>query len=512
MVLPPPRGKSPAKTNLNSPARRNPSLAPVSSPVRGTIVEPRSASVAPSVVRKLNFSTGNLDQSPIAPSPHKNGLSSTKIGTGKLGKAPVIAPLKRPFQNVPNDEDENEDDTPDQVEIEEAADGSNFEESYQLNGLDDDIPDEEDGVEALEAPIQEEESELAPISVKPVKSVRGRPKQIVHEAPADEGDETVPGSVPVAKKARGRPKRANAAIEEEHDSDKRQTKRPRRSDASEVVQHAKSKPQRVAPVATKPKPKAGSKKSRLSIVAESDSPQVQRGPPMPRRKDLVIVRRETPMEGGQAFKQTRSGRASMRPLAYWLGEKAEYSDDDDVENDKPRFLSRSIKEVIRVEEVPVSKPKKWKNKSSKKQTIVESEDEDLAEPWEAEPGRLYGHVVSWDPEDPAGSHGDEREDEIALSSAAINTRDVADASFKFAKTLTLPFFGSGVVDLPPGAIKRQKNARKMQMAFFVFTGRVKAIVNGNEFRISKGGMFQVPRGQSSIMLCISLLTKYRKFI
>lgn len=75
-------------------------------------------------------------------------------------------------------------------------------------------------------------------------------------------------------------------------------------------------------------------------------------------------------------------------------------------------------------------------------------------------------------------------------------RDISGAEFRFAKTLTLPFFGSGMVDLPPGGFKRSKNARKMQMVFFMFYGRVTVEVGTptKRFSIGKGGMWQVPRG------------------
>ena len=78
-------------------------------------------------------------------------------------------------------------------------------------------------------------------------------------------------------------------------------------------------------------------------------------------------------------------------------------------------------------------------------------------------------------------------------------RDIAGADFKFAKTLTLDFFGAGMVDLPPGGIKRIKNSRKMQMVFFVFYGRVTVNVGTppTRFSIGKGGQFQVPRGKLS---------------
>ena len=79
--------------------------------------------------------------------------------------------------------------------------------------------------------------------------------------------------------------------------------------------------------------------------------------------------------------------------------------------------------------------------------------------------------------------------------------------------MTLPFFGSGIVELPPEGFKRAKNSRKMQMVFFVHEGKVLVTVgppaveqNGrgvsggeaetNEFVISKGGVWVVPRGMS----------------
>lgn len=88
------------------------------------------------------------------------------------------------------------------------------------------------------------------------------------------------------------------------------------------------------------------------------------------------------------------------------------------------------------------------------------------------------------------------------------TRDVAGSAFQYAKIMTLPFFGSGIVELPPDGFKRAKNSRKMQMVFFVHQGKVlvtvgpPALENGgagndaetNEFAISKGGVWVVPRG------------------
>ena len=85
-------------------------------------------------------------------------------------------------------------------------------------------------------------------------------------------------------------------------------------------------------------------------------------------------------------------------------------------------------------------------------------------------------------------------------------RDISGADFKFAKTLTLDFFGSGMVDLPPGGAKRVKNSRKMQMVFFVFYGRVEVSMGAplKSFSIGKGGQWQVPRGKLPQLFFLSL--------
>ena len=66
------------------------------------------------------------------------------------------------------------------------------------------------------------------------------------------------------------------------------------------------------------------------------------------------------------------------------------------------------------------------------------------------------------------------------------------------KTLSLPFFGAGLVDLPPGAVKHLKDPGVMQLVFFVASGRVTVSVNGTMFGIGKGGIFEVPRGKGSL--------------
>lgn len=494
MRLPPPRSKSPIKTYLDSPARRNPSLGPVSSPVRGSIVAPTTASVSASVRRKLDFSNVSIEEVTMS-SPQKRASSAMPGGRpAKLTNGSRLAPVRQAYSE--NGVDDDQDDTG----------MENGEDSYQmLDGGD----DEEVG--QVEEPEEEEEPEPEP-EPEPPKKKMGRPKKqdlpVVHEEeerPRKRTRQSLEGPQPVKAKD-GRPKQSappeQQLEEQQQQEEERPAKKTRRSlDTSEASKTKDGKPKKAsaaAPAAANPsKAKPTGRKPKLPTISEADSPQVQRGPPMPRtNRGLVILRRETPMEGN-GFKQTRSGRNSIKPLAYWKNERVEYSEDEN-EDQYGKFLMPRIKEVVRADEVEEPRRHKSKSKSSKSKKHrpeLESEDEeDEVEPWETEPGRIYGEIRNWDPEDQLGSMAEEREEELALSAAAIITREIPGASFKFAKTLTHPFFGSGMVDLPAGAVKKPKNSRKMQMVFFVFSGRVQVNVNDNEFRIGKGGMWQVPRG------------------
>jgi hypothetical protein len=91
--------------------------------------------------------------------------------------------------------------------------------------------------------------------------------------------------------------------------------------------------------------------------------------------------------------------------------------------------------------------------------------------------------------------------DVAYGQDSIPFRDVAGAEFRFGKVVTLPFFGSGVVEIPPGGYKHEKNARAMHLCFFVHKGKVDVSVAGTRFSIAPGGTFQVPRGR---LFCSSL--------
>lgn len=447
MRMPPPRSKSPVKTFLQSPARRHPSLGPVSSPTRGSVVSPSRVRTQPQVARRLDFSTEELDANApqrlahVSPkrTSQRNLVSSSPAKRPSSGSAPRLKPA---FQS--------------QEESEEAQGSRLFDLSSPREVEDDYQPI--NGDQEVGSP-EPERAATPPEPIHQIRRKRGRPPK-----------ENKPG-----------PSR-NADVEE--DQDERPPKKQRGRPPKQANQKAQPKP----------KPTQATKLQKPQVT-DSSPAQIQRGPPRPRQQGLFILRRETPELGN--FATTRSGRASIKPVAYWKNETIRYGEDDTADADAS-FLLPTIKEVIRHDDVEVEKSKKSKKRGPKAHKREDDEEEDVSEPWESEPGRIYGDIRAWNPDDPTGSESADIEEEIAFSNAAIITREISGSTVKFAKLLTMPFFGCGMVDLPPGAVKKPKNSRKMQMVFFVHKGRVTVTVGDNEpFRIGKGGVWQVPRGETS---------------
>jgi len=480
MRMPPPKSKSPRKTFLNSPARRNPSMGPGSSSSRGAAVAGRASQMTASVRRKLDFGNESSDGTGYSAnmnrSPQKKADGLVNESSVKLLSAPQIP--RYSSDNYDNDEDG---DTA-QVPVLDDAEMSDGGDSMQMiEGGEDDAVVEEQPEEEPEEEPQEDEPEEQEVQVAPAKK-RGRKRKEIHLSQVDEEE-------PPTKRTKHS---LNDSSPDDESALQPATKRGRPTKTKSTTQAAK--------------PKAAVKKQKLTPISEAESPEVRRGPPLPRNnRGLIILRRETPSDA-IGFQTTRSGRNSIKPVAYWKNERVEFFGDEAEDGANGKIILPRIKEVVRADEPEVyrraksySKPSKGKKRPPPQ---PESEDEDEVEPWEIEPGRIVADVREWDPENESGEL-EEREEEIALSSAAIITRDVGTgATFKFAKTLTLPFFGSGMVDLPPGGIKKPKNSRKMQMVFFVFYGRVEVSVNDSVFRIGKGGMWQVPRSKSLSFLNI----------
>jgi centromere protein C len=407
-----------------------------------------------------------------------------------------------------------------------------------LDGGDDHAEDDEEASveddDATEPADVEEEEPPAP----PAAKRKGRPKKAapVEEA-EDAPEETVEEQVeeepimqsveadaepPRTGKKRGRPSK-NKTAEEATAGQPTKKKAKRVSDVAgdetgESSQQNSGR-KRGRPKATKaggendttipakkptvPKQKQA-KKHRVSTgVGDTSLAEVPRGPPLPKSRGLMISRRETP--GGLT---TRSGRTSIRPIQYWKNERVELDDDEVFDDGKQHIRLPRIKEIVRYDELEVEHKKASRRKAGRpaagkkgKRRGYDSEEDEL-EPWEENADSISGEVVVWQPEHELNPPGpDEQievaEEQLAVSAGAIVTREIRNATFKFAKTLSTPFFGAGVVDLPPHSEKKPKNARKMHMAFFVFSGRVQVTVADTTFSIGKGGMWFVPRGKDT---------------
>ena len=368
----------------------------------------------------------------------------------------------------------------------------------------------EDDTEQLPQGFEPEESHIsepeATSGAKEAKGTKRKPGRAPKAVMVDVNESQLSLSMPApATPRRGRPKKARNDVLGDEEAE-----------------------QPTAPVLAPNKARGKKPKERdpniqmMPTKKDSDKPSSVRARSASRSR--FNPRSETPANDDGAV-LTRSGRHSIKPLASWRGERFVFGD---------RTVSAlpGIQEIVRVDEVVEERPKqkyRYKKSQSRAKSLkleeVEEEDEEKDE-WERDAGIMAARVMDWDPstgkfiEETTWEQGmclcEKRFPlspghtnyplEVAYSFDAIEMRDISGADFKFAKTLTLEFFGSGMVDLPPGGAKRVKNSRKMQMVFFVFYGRVEVSMGTplKTFSIGKGGQWQVPRGKLSRSLSLSI--------
>jgi centromere protein C len=404
---------------------------------------------------------------------------------------------------------------------------------------------EEEGSEDAQSSADEDEEIPATAQHKPGPNGRSRPpkagKASAAEQPQARGskkrrsldeEETAaarePSPEPQPKRQRTEPATAKSKKPTTHN--KPPEPAPKKDAAPASASASNNKP---APSA---KPKGPGRKRKSSTDADAVVAAARR-PPLPKSRGLLINRREAPGDSSSSMFRTRSGRTSFKPLAYWRNERVDYEKDEaeDVVDssrarNRSRFVLPSIKEVVRVDEPEVevrsrkpssrSKGGKGKGKGKRRRGSYgyDDEDDDDDEPadlWELDPGTVTGEVVVWQPEyefrPPAPNDlVSVMDKQLAISGRAIKTTEVVGGEFRYAKVFSEGFIGAGVVDLPPGAIKRLKNSRKVFMIFFVHVGRVLVTVQETSFRIGKGGIFIVPRCEWIILSYFPLETSQTK--
>ncbi|KXJ96864.1 Mif2/CENP-C like-domain-containing protein [Microdochium bolleyi] len=480
-----PRARSPLKTNLLSPAKHSSRLNPSSSPTRGDVYHLPQAKPHETVNRLLNFGASKSARLSPQPRPQVNGSGSQE---SPFRRQPVKPGQSLNGGTLTDDEEDSE------VEDQEQPD--------ELPAMDDDDVDlgtymgDDEPAEPSEGGSEDDPDE-EPEQPPPVATSKARNPSAKANRP-EQRERTPTEEVAALPKRRGRPPKAAKIVEAEVASPKRSRKDRETIDEEPGSEEDVPITKRSKPSATQKAPKGKPGRKRKSSGVGVESPAVQRGPPLPKARGLVSIRREGP----NSMLTTRSGRHSYKPLNWWQGDQRELETEEYVDEKGQRFVLNSTKSIVRYENEELEQPTRrrggrpgrgGKTMSQRRQPAIERE------PWETNSGRIVGECLYWYPEYETNPPLDDdpvevTAEELAISEPAIQLKDIKDATFKFAKTLTLPFFGSGIVDLPPGSEKRSKNSRKMQMVFFVHKGVVDVIVATNEFRITEGGQFFVPRG------------------
>ncbi|KAJ5765542.1 hypothetical protein N7520_005101 [Penicillium odoratum] len=450
-VLPPP-GRSPAK---GPSTRRSPVLR--STPDDEDILSP-----SPSYGKGLTKTPSSRQEaSPLTTRSVNAGVSKQRNNAQKATKAQLVAaesPVLHDFSDGEGDENANSF----------LPEDNDFEDSYEA-GNETVIPDED----IVEPAVQEQSDiendsppsaeDLRPASKKSTTTAKQTRKAPAAKASRPEKSETKTGR-------RGRPPKNPRPLDEEP-ADARPAKKQKTPNSQPQATREPLDPE-------------------LHKVVEN---YTQRSGPL-KGRSLYILKRENPTD--QSATHTRSGRTSIRPLAYWRNERCVYGDGETEEGH--RFPLSTIKEIVRTEELEPERLKKGKRagrkSKSKKQAEESSDDEDEhLDVWEKESGVLHGFIPRWDPKSQTSTKEEDVID-IAYAPSGIETREVKDSTFRFAKLLSSSFIGSGVVELPPEGVKRPKNSKKMHMVFYVCHGRVQVDISGVQFSAGKGCVFQVPRG------------------
>ncbi|KAL8777534.1 MAG: hypothetical protein Q9213_007815 [Squamulea squamosa] len=494
-ILPPPKSRSPIKTSLGSAARR--SLGPCSSPSRGIEHEtPTHRAMSHPPNRRLDFSMTEISV-------------KSSIGKGKQpairGPKPKPTPISGKRKRDPFDLPPEQDEEPSVISTAETglANGTNFEgasnDSQNLpgDGLDDSLQmaNGDDASHISVDQLPQDHDIISPSIEKDTTTIPSETKGKREKAVAStltQSDSANPAPNPAR---RGRPPKKPKLDIPEEDA------------VVEAAEPPKKLSQAQKAAINPPKTRGGRGRQALTLGDPNTKLQPRRRAsrsaskgPMSPSKTRFVTRSETPGDE-LSFRTTRAGRNVVKPLAFWRGESAVFSGGR-LEEDN--LILPSIKEIIRTEEVPEPRRRKTPGQPRRRHKparrpeeddLPEEEDDDK-EYWETEGGVMRASVMLWDPTTGRGDEENIEEADVAYAAEAIEMRDINGADFRFAKTLTLPFFGSGMVDLPPGGTKRVKNSRKMQMVFFVFYGRVTVDLGtpAQRFSIGRGGMWQVPRG------------------
>lgn len=249
-----------------------------------------------------------------------------------------------------------------------------------LNAGDETVIPDDEAAETPEQDTNSAENETSAVAASSRQTEKAASTSKPKKGSAAKNSKTNAGE----PKRRGRPPKSQRPVEDEA-SDARPAKKQKTSARESATAREPLDPE-------------------LDRVVEN---YAQRSGPL-KGRSLYILKRENPADTSATH--TRSGRVSVRPLAYWRNERCVFGDEEAVEGQ--RFPLSTIKEVIRTEELEPDHRRKGKRagrkpKSKKKQRDEGSDEEDEdVDLWEKE-GVLHGYVPKWDPEAQASTSEEE---------------------------------------------------------------------------------------------------------
>ncbi|CAO2648498.1 Nn.00g077650.m01.CDS01 [Neocucurbitaria sp. VM-36] len=547
--LPPPRSRSPKKTALGSSPRRQSSMAPRASSVNAS--SPTRAASHP-IARRLDF---EHDESSLQETPALSGSGARRGKRAHVYDIPEGSSPTRQTSAVLEESYVQEEITANEESL--VINGVAEESFVSQVGEDTTTGAEADAIEDL---VDLEESEIAPEPVKqPAKRGRKRKSDVLEpvqkektqaanprkrgatsaqaseaqkkskkvapapaprrsqrvsditeqevsflEAPVDaslDATEEIE-EAPVAPKRRGRPARIQPDAEKENAAPTNSSKQASAKGKTETVFKKPPKPAAKSKGKAEPKSKPDPKEKEKTPLADGveagklvdvygnplskkDIEQMSTtsvGSRFGRGRHLSVFRE---MDPEAVARVGRTGRHRVAPIDFWKNDRISY----DVDG--------SMTSIVKNQE-PEEPARKQKSSSTKgkKRTLTAIEEDVELDPWEEDEGLLVGNYRDFDPVTDVTSN-DIIEDTIAWAEKGIQPVDVPDGSFKYTKLASVgSFFNWGLIELRADQMKRTKNSRKMHMVFNVQSGTVEVKVHENEFTAHRGGIWQVPRGNT----------------
>ncbi len=361
--LPPPVARSPTKTGMTGSPRRTPGLRSSQSPQRDL------PSSSPSDGRSARRDSRRDSRRDVSPLTNRSinatpSLEHSNAARAK-GRKKIETAVPMSFSDSDANGDENDDENGHLLDQTDLVDSFNAGDDPLL-GNNSEEQAENSGEELHKAPAPE------------TRKGPGRGRKPVGSAKSTNGtaaqDGTEEQSASQKRKRPGRPPKGQSQPIQDTE-EQRPAKKPKKTEQKRRITGPSGDPE-------------------LDKVVEN---HVNRTGPL-KGRSLYILKREAPTDPSTTH--TRSGRVSVRPLAYWKNERCVYGDEGVTEGQ--RYPLSKIKEIIRTEELEPEKKQKRRSKKSKsrktKDDDSDSDDDQYRDPYEEKGGVLHGYIRKWDNE------------------------------------------------------------------------------------------------------------------